>query len=139
MLLLTSSASIPGELLVLLLHLLLSLLLLLVSSSLPGRLRIEHPAKVLDRPCPAERGRPGEVAAKVDELGQVVIGETLVGDCPVHVGDQCGCSGHDCSSGSRGLFSSLPLASLPSNDAAKAVRLVIGVIVAQCSHHYRRP
>ena len=73
-LLLTSSASIPGELLVLLLRLLLSLLLLQIRCSLAGRLLIEHPAKVLDRPCPAEGSRPGEVAAKVDELGQVVSG-----------------------------------------------------------------
>ena len=59
----------------LLLRLLLSLLLLLllISSSLPGRLWIEHPAKVLDRPCPAEGSRPGEVAVKVDELSLIHI------------------------------------------------------------------
>ena len=133
LLLLGTITGLPGVL-----HLLLSLLLLILSS-LPGRLRVEHPAKILYRPRSAEGGRPGEVAVKIDELGEVVHGKTLFGDCPVHVRDECGLPGFDCCRSSLCSFPLLQHASFTGDDASKPVRLIVGAVIVQCSRYVLRP
>ena len=138
LLLLTSSVSIPGELHMLPLLMLRSLLLVILGAS-PGRLRTEHPAKVLNRPCPAEGSRPGEVAAEVDKLGKVVSGKPLLGDCPIHFCDEGGLPGFD---GCRGSLCSLPLLDLASflcDDASHAIRFIVGAIIVKGSRHGPRP
>ena len=130
LLLQTSSASIPGELLLRLL-LMLQLLLLPMMSSLAGRLRIEHPVKVLNRSGPAERSRPGEVATEIDELGEVVHREPLLGHGTINAGMHCRSTGCQ---GSRGAVGGLTFQTPPGltrDDVPQPIRLVVRAIVCK--------
>ena len=124
----TSSVSIPGELLMRLLRM---LRLLLQLSGLTGRLLIGHPAKVLDGSRPAERSRPAELVAEVNELGEVKPREPLIDHCTLHVGE------HRRSTSSLGGFgaaSGLTFDSphgLTRDDVPQAVGLIVGAVVSE--------
>ena len=66
------------------------LLLLLLASMLIDRLRIQRAVDMLDRPRSAERGRPAEVVAEVDELQEVSDRELLLSDCLSGLQVHCG-------------------------------------------------
>ena len=123
----TSSVSIPGELQLRLLLMLRLLLLLLVSFA--RRLRTEYPGEVLNRPCPAKGSRPGEVAAQIDELGEVTHCESLLRYGTVDAGKQSRSSGINGGRGALGGFSLQASASLTRDDVSETIWLVVGAVV----------
>jgi hypothetical protein len=128
LLLLTSSVSIPGELQLLLLLMRRMLLLL---SWFAGRLLIGHPAKVLDGSRPAERSRPAELIAEVNELGEVKLREPLVDHCTVDFGVQRRPTSHLGGCGAVGSITLNPPHGFTRDDVPQAIGLVVGAVVSE--------
>ena len=125
LLLQTSSASIPGELLM---RLLLMLRLLLLLSRFAGRLGISQPGKVLDRSRPAERCRPGELRIHADEFVEIVRRELLVGYGTIDARDESTLPLNGrCHSAVR-IFSREASADFTGNDVAKPVGFVVELV-----------
>ena len=116
---------------------LLMLRLLLLLSGFAGRLRIKHPAQVLDRSRPAERSRPSELGPEIDELGEVVIRELLLDHGTSHARGyrKSPFSGGHCNA--IGGFKLQPPAGLTRDNAPQAIRLVIRAIFCRSPLPFR--
>ena len=144
----TSSVSIPGELRMRLLLELRLLLLLLIACAFAGRPMTECPGEVLDRPCPAEGGRPRKVVVKLDELGQFIPREPLLGHRLIDSGGHGGSPGKD--GGGRSVSTVLlqPPAGFSRETGSQVVRLIVRALIRgsslslrsfNCQRNFHRP
>ena len=124
----------------------LRLLLLLIACTFAGRPMTECPGEVLDRPCPAEGGRPRKVVVKFDEVGEVVFRELLLHDRTLDAGTEGRSTGIR---GGRITLSSITLhasAGLPGHNVPEPIRLIVGAVVdggslplSTSGRHFHRP